>query len=160
MWDYPGLTAVFNRSPALGAGALKEAAAAAAKKKEASSESRSEKKRKSALEEIIEVEAGRRDASERPRRSRRDGCPFPDGGEEEEARAAAEDGELAAAQHRGQGRHQEARRALPQEEGGCRGNTPAFFYSSYYFLVSGRWPEKQIIFISSTFRSEYFCKTR
>lgn len=48
-------------SPALGAGALKEAAAAAvasAKRKDTSSEPRSEKKRKSALEEIIEVGAG------------------------------------------------------------------------------------------------------
>lgn len=48
-------------SPALGVGALKKEAAAAAvvstKRKDASSESRSEKKRKSALEEIIEVEA-------------------------------------------------------------------------------------------------------
>lgn len=48
-------------SPALGAGALKEAAVAAvasAKRKDTSSEPRSEKKRKSALEEIIEVGAG------------------------------------------------------------------------------------------------------
>jgi len=44
-----------------------------------------------------------------------------DGGEEEEE-AVGQDGLLAAAQHRGEGRHQEARGEVPQEEGRHHGN--------------------------------------
>ena len=48
------------------------------------------------------------------------GIVFPDGGEEEKEAGVCvgQDGALAPAQHRGQNRHQEAGREVPQEEGG------------------------------------------
>lgn len=57
-----------------------------------------------------------------------DVCLLSDGGEEEEAAAAGKDRLLAAAQHRGQGHHQEVRREVPQEEGCHHGKTLFFLF--------------------------------
>lgn len=126
---------VSSRSPVLGASALKAAAAAATstKRKDLPSSSESkEKRKKSALEEIMEVE---QIVLERMCWVSLCDCGFwgmrlfwkvsvglcfcSDGGEEE---AVGQNRSLAAARHRGQSRHKEAGREVPQEEGSHQGN--------------------------------------